>query len=138
MNGITRIMWDECSIKRIDFMGYRVNKSSASFHHLVIPHRLKGPRSFWNGAILNKNTSHPYLHIIEQLDPEIFFLITSEMIDENVKREVDEENLFVIDELLSIFEREHCGDTYQNGSPLIREEFVKRYVKRTREIYQIG
>lgn len=132
MKGITRIMWDECHLKKLDFMGYRVNRTNASFHHLVIPNSLGGPRCFWNGAILNGKTSHPYLHIIEKKDPEIFFLITSEMIDQNVKRTIDVDNLLVIDELLSIFEREHCGDTYQNGSSLISEEYTKRYINKLR------
>ena len=84
-------MINEFKIKRLgyDFMGYYIDKNSnLSFHHLIIPHRDckkygLGEGCFrWNGAILNQETSHDYLHnIIEKFDEEIFYLITSEMVD---------------------------------------------------------
>ena len=45
-----------------------INKNNLSFHHLIIPHRdcrtlgLGEGYLEWNGAILNQNTSHDYLH----------------------------------------------------------------------------
>ena len=86
MKEITITMINLFKIEEVDFMGYSINKSTLSYHHLIVPRRLGGPETIDNGAILNRLTSHPYLHIIENRDPEIFFLVTSEMVDENIKR----------------------------------------------------
>ena len=114
-----------------DFMGYKVDKKqSLSFHHLIIPHResknygIGDGYLYWNGAILKQNTSHDYLHVIERIDEEIFYLITSEMIDENIKGRIDIDNLKRIHDLLLYFEREHDHDTSKKGKLLIKREFV--------------
>ena len=95
-----------------DFMGYKVDrKNSLSFHHLIIPRRhckdynLGDGYYEWNGAILVRNTSHDYLHLIEAKDYDIFLKITSEMIDQNIKGRLDIENLRRINELLKQFEK---------------------------------
>lgn len=131
MKTITRLMINEFKIDQLgyDFMGYSINKQNASYHHLIIPKRLHGPMRRENGAILNGFVSHPYLHRIEAVDLEIFNLITSEMIDENIKGRIDIENLRKINDLLLFFEKEHCGDTFKSGKPLIREEFVNRLIR---------
>ena len=67
--------------------------------------------------------------MIEAVDLEIFNLITSEMIDENIKGRIDIENLRKINDLLLFFEKEHCGDTTKSGKPLIKEEYVKRLIR---------
>lgn len=114
-----------------DFMGYKVDKKqSLSFHHLIIPHResknygIGDGYLYWNGAILRQDTSHDYLHVIERTDEEIFCLITSEMIDENIKGKIDINNLKRIRDLLLYFEREHDHDTSKKGKLLIKREFV--------------
>jgi hypothetical protein len=119
-----------------DFLGYKVNrKQDLSYHHLIIPRRhCKGAGLgegylYWNGAILRQNTSHNYLHIIENIDPEIFCLITSEMIDENIKRKIDIDNLKRIKDLLIYFEKEHDHDITKSGKLLIKREFVTSRVK---------
>ncbi len=126
---ITRIMLSTYNITDTDFMGYSISRDTANFHHLIIPKRNHGTKTISNGAILNKDTSHPYLHIIELKDYDIFFQITKEMMKENQLGTINEENLKKINELLSVFEREHCGETNINGEPLIREEYVKRLIK---------
>lgn len=127
---ITRVMISAYNITDTDFMGYSVSRDTANFHHLILPRRNYGSKSIKNGAILNKDTSHPYIHLIENKDYDLFFRITREMIKENKLGRLDEKVLRTIDDLLGIFEREHCGDTNFNGEPLIREEYVKRLVKR--------
>ena len=112
--------------KNIDFMGYSVNKESASFHHLIIPRRNGGTRAISNGAILNKDTSHPYLHVIETKDYEIFFRITREMMKENRLGKLDLDILKNIYDLLEYFEREHCGELNFLGEPLIKKEYTIR------------
>ena len=126
MRYITKLMINEFNMKDIDFMGYKFDKSNASFHHLIIPKRFNGPLTIENGAVLNGFTSHPYLHIIESKDLEIFNLITSEMIDQNIKRKIDVENLRNINQLLSYFEREYINERTNKGKLLIKDEFLIR------------
>lgn len=133
MKEITKIMINDFKIMKLgmDFMGYHVNrKQDLSFHHLIIQRRhckeagLGEGYLYWNGAILVQKTSHDYLHNIERVDPEIFYLITSEMIDENIKGRLDIDNLKRIHDLLLYFEREHDHDTTKKGKLLIKREFV--------------
>ena len=133
MKEITKIMINDFKIMKLgyDFLGYKVNrKQDLSYHHLIIPRRhckeagLGEGYLYWNGAILRQNTSHDYLHIIEKIDPEIFYELTSEMIDENIKGRLDIDNLKRIHDLLLYFEREHDHDTSKKGKLLIKREFV--------------
>lgn len=120
-----------------DFMGYKVQKNEGlSFHHLIVAHRdckKMGIEAdgylWWNGSILKQTTSHDYLHLIERIDPEIFYLITSEMIDENIKGRLDRENLLKIRDLLEYFEREHCADHTKKGRSLINPQYVETRIK---------
>lgn len=133
MREITKIMVNDFKIMKLgmDFMGYHVNrKQDLSYHHLIIQRRhckeagLGEGYLYWNGAILRQNTSHDYLHIIEKIDPDIFYELTSEMIDENIKGRLDIDNLKRIHDLLLYFEREHDHDTSKKGKLLIKREFV--------------
>lgn len=137
MKEITKLMINEYRIMKLkmDFMGYSVQrKESLSFHHLIVPHRECKQKGLgegyfkWNGAILRQETSHDYLHIIENIDPEIFYLITSEMIDENLKGKLDKENLLRIYDLLEYFEREHIDDRNKKGKRIIKPEYTKRLI----------
>ena len=133
MKEITKIMVNDFKIMKLgyDFLGYKVNrKQDLSFHHLIIQRRhckeagLGEGYLYWNGAILRQNTSHDYLHIIEKIDPDIFYELTSEMIDENIKGRLDIDNLKRIHDLLLYFEREHDHDASKKGKLLIKREFV--------------
>lgn len=132
MKEITREMIKTFKLNKLgyDQMGYTFNNTKQlSYHHMIIANKDGGLMTFENGAILRQNTSHDYLHILERLDPEIFYLITSELIDENIKRRVDIENLKRIRDLLVYFEREHDHDYTKKGHLLIRREYVKERVK---------
>ena len=134
MREVTKLMVNDFKIMKLgyDFLGYKVTrKEQLSFHHLIIAHKdcktLHVPSEgyvYWNGAMLRQNTSHDYAHLIQKIDPEIFYLITSEMIDENIKGRLDIDNLKRIHDLLLYFEREHDHDTSKKGKLLIKREFV--------------
>ena len=133
MREVTKLMINDFKIMKLgyDFLGYKVNqKQDLSYHHLIIPRRhcreagLGEGYLYWNGAILRQNTSHDYLHLIENIDPDIFYELTSEMIDENIKGRLDIDNLKRIHDLLLYFEREHDHDTSKKGKLLIKREFV--------------
>ena len=134
MREITKEMIDEFRINELghDFMGYSLQKTDMyNFHHLIIRTRMCNDREDLgyykeNGAILCGNTSHPYLHVIESRDSEIFGLITSEMLDMNLKGYLDRSNLRYIDDCLTYFEKEHCSDRTNKGKMLIKPEFLIR------------
>lgn len=137
MKELTKKMISYFKIMKLgyDFMGYDVEKKQdLSYHHLIIPKRncklagLGEGLFYWNGAILNQSTSHDYLHLIENIDPEIFFLITSEMIDENIKGRLDIENLRKIRDLLLYFEKEHHETKNKNGKKLIKTNFIEKRI----------
>lgn len=108
-----------------DMMGYTFKSGGQlSFHHLIVPKREGGLETFQNGSVLVQKTSHDYLHLIENLDREVFNRITLQLIDENIKRSVDRENLEAIRDLLLYFEREHDHDKTKHGKLLIKREFV--------------
>ena len=116
-----------------DFMGFKLNREQdISFHHLIVAKRhcaemgLGNGEYVWNGSLLVRNTGHDYAHIIEKIDPDVFYALTSEMVDMNVKGFLDPENLRYIDDILCSFEREHCGDRTKKGKVLIKEEYTKR------------
>lgn len=130
MKQVTKLMIREFNIKQLDydFMGYSLQKGDIyTFHHLLLANRENGPYERWNGAILCGNSSHPYLHLIEAKDYDMFCYITSEMVDMNVKGYLDTENLRNIDDILSQFEREHCSDRGKKKKLLIKEEYTIRH-----------
>ena len=135
MKQITKQMIKDYQIKKVgfDFMGYSLQKNDIyTFHHLIVPHRKCKEQGLgegyleWNGAILCGKTSHPYLHLIEAKDYEMFLAISSEMIDENIKGYLDIQNIRYIDDCLKSFEREHCSDRGNKGKLLIKEEYLRR------------
>lgn len=139
MREITKEMIIAYKLKKLgyDFMGFEFNRTQQlSFHHLIIPHRhckengLGEGYIWWNGAILRQNTSHEYLHIIEAKDLERFNAITSELIDENIKGYLNQENLLAIDDILNGFEKEYCGTRTKKGYPLIKEEYTRRLIRK--------
>lgn len=128
MKEVTKLMINEFKIQELgyDFMGYRLQKGDIyTFHHLLVPNRQNGPYERWNGSILCGRTSHPYLHVIEAKEYEIFCYLTSEMVDMNIKGYLDIENLRRINELLREFESHYKGRTTKKGRLLIKESYIK-------------
>ena len=139
MKDVTKEMIKIFKLKKLgcDFMGYEfVNPNELSFHHLIVARKdckeLHIPSEgylYWNGAILRQDTSHDYLHLIKQYDPEIFYLITSELIDENIKRKLTLDSLRRIRTLLEYFEKEHCSTRTKKGNLLIKESYVRDRIR---------
>ena len=82
-----------------------------------------------NIAVLTGDTAHTYLHTIEEIDPDMFFDITSELIDENIKRRIELENLKRIREILLSFEKEHEGEIKKHNQLLIKPEYIEKRIK---------
>lgn len=114
-------------IKHVDFMGYKKsNKDYFSFHHLIIPARNGGKYVDWNGAILCAHTSHPYIHVVENFDKELFDYITKLMIDEKALGRLDLKTLKKIDMVLKGFEQEYQGKCYKSKKRIIKPEYTIR------------
>ena len=114
-----------------DFCGYSLQKGDIyTYHHNIIARRNGGPETISNGAILCGKSSHPYLHVIEAKDIDRFNAITSELIDENIKGYLDQDNLLAIDDILNGFEREYSGTRTKKGYPLIKEEYTRRLIRK--------
>lgn len=137
MREITKEMIHTFKIDKLgyDMMGYTFKrKGDLSFHHLIIPHReCKGAGLgegylFWNGAILNQSTAHEYLHIIERYNPDMFYAITSEMVDENMLRRIEILNLKRIRDILLQFEREYCSAVSKKGKYIIKDTYVNNRI----------
>ena len=129
MRNVTRKMIREFRIKELgyDFMGYTlVRVDIYTFHHLLIPQREHGSATIDNGAVLCGRSSHPYLHIIEAFDYDVFCYITSEMLDMNIKWYLDFYNIRKINDALCLFERENCSRRSSSGRVIIKEEYTKR------------
>lgn len=147
MRDSTKLLIKKYALMKLkyDFMGYPfTNKTELSFHHLIVPKRLCADYGLgrgyadWNGAILKQSTAHDYLHIIENNDPEKFYDISSEIIDEKLKGYLDPQNLKMIDDILNCFEKEFCGATFGSGNkPLIKDAFTKRVVKENKLILKM-
>lgn len=131
MKDTTKLMIEMFYIEELgyDFMGYtKDGNGDYSFHHLLVPRRENGNCTIQNGAVLFRKP-HDYLHIIEDYDLDIFYAITSEMVDMNVKRYLDTKNLLKIDDLLKCFEREYCGKRTSHNNLIIKEEYTRRLIK---------
>ena len=121
--GINLIKKFHIEEKNLDFMGYEPRKEEIlTFHHLIIPSCEKGPHEECNGVILCGSTSHPYLHIIERTDYDMFLDITSEMLDELIKGYLDRENLLRIRDILNSFEKEYLDGSLCNYK--IKEDYL--------------
>lgn len=132
MKTITREMIKIYNIKSLgyDFMGYTFNNlDELSFHHLIVPKRDCRKKNFgngyfiWNGAILNQDTAHNYLHLIERIDRELFLRITKYMIEENKNGKIDIDNLKRIREILLYFEDEYKNEKDRKGKLLIKRTY---------------
>ena len=105
-----------------------------SFHHLIVPHKdckkagLGDGYLIDNGAILNQDTSHEYLHLIERIEREYFLRITKYMIEMNNNREIDLDNLKRIREILLMFEDEHKKDTNKKGRTIIKRQYMENRI----------
>lgn len=140
MRDVTIEMIKIYNLKKLkyDFMGYEFkNSKELSFHHLIIPKKdckdlgFGSGYLFWNGAILVQKTSHDYLHIVERIDRDRFNYITSQMIIENVNKQIMYDCLKKISDCLDGFEREYSGfHTQKNKNLLIKEEYTRRLIKK--------
>lgn len=111
----------------LDWMNYKIVRDNVAFHH-IIKKAEGGKRRIENGAILQANTSHPYLHLIEYVDIDTYIELNS--IFKIVNMQGKEPTLMqrgVIEDLLLRFEEEHRWDKGRDGELLIKRKYLKRW-----------
>ena len=124
MKSITRQMIRIYNLKEHDFMGYKLVKDNATYHHLIKKEN-GGKETIDNGAILMP-VSHQYLHIIEFKEFNIYDAVNKIMTICNKKGCIEKEDLVIISELLKMFEKEHIKDKTSKGKSLIRYQHLDR------------
>lgn len=141
MKTVTKEMIKEYKLKKLgyDFMGYTFdNINELSFHHLIVPRKdckrkgLGNGYVKWNGAILTQNTAHNYLHTIERIDRELFLEITKEIVEENLRGEINIENLKRIRDMLLYFEARYDNMYTGRGVKIIKPEYKEKRLILTR------
>ena len=111
-----------------DFMGYYFeDKRELSYHH-ILPRHYKGKTTYENGAILNRQTSHNYIHTIEEMDFQLFIELSQILKDEHQVKKITPEHLKEINMLLTYFEQKYAGQYTKRGNLIIKEEYVRRRV----------
>lgn len=126
MKDVTRKLVEYYKINELgyDFMGYVKQKNDIlTYHHLIVPNRLGGPKNFDNGVILY-STSHAYLHLIEAIDYDLFLELTYLMFMEKING-IRLEELLKIRRYLSQFEYEYRNCYCRDGNLLIKDKYIK-------------
>ena len=111
----------------LDWMNYRIVREDISYHH--IKKKVDGgKKTIENGAILQKNTSHPYLHLIETIDIDTYLQLNEIFKDINMqKHEPTLMQRGIVEDILLTFEKEHRWDKDRDGMLLIRSKYLKRW-----------
>mgnify|MGYP003304284946 CR=1 FL=1 len=111
-----------------DFLGYTFeSKKELSTHH-IMPRHIGGKTEKKNLCVLNRYTSHNYIHLIEDTDYNIFLRISSYLAEQVKKGEISRDELLRINDLLEAFERKYKDEESRNGSLIIKEEYKTNYI----------
>ena len=111
-----------------DFMGYNFNnKAELSYHHIQ-PKSYKGKTTYENGSLLVRNTSHNYIHLIEENEFKIFIELSQELIAEH-KDGITKEHLLAIRQMLEYFEGKYKDMYTKRGGLIVKEEYVRRRIE---------
>lgn len=112
-----------------DFMGYTFDsKQELSYHHIQTK-KLGGETTYENGAVLNRFTSHNYIHVIEDTDFKLFLEISQILRDEHQCKAITKEHLVEIRRILEFFEKKYEHKCTSKGLLIIKEDFVRRRIR---------
>lgn len=113
-----------------DFMGYEFrSKKDLSTHH-IIPRHMGGQTKKNNLCVLNRETSHNYIHLIEDYDYKTFLQISKFLMEQVKKGQIGYDEVAHINELLLFFEDKFKNEQSRSGDPLIKPEYkTKRIIK---------
>lgn len=113
-----------------DFMGFTFgSKKDLSTHH-IIPRHSGGQTKKNNLCILTRDTSHNYIHLIEDVDYKTFLQISKCLMEQVKMGKISIGEINTIFELLQEFEFKHKDLEDRNGCLLIKPEYkTKRIIK---------
>lgn len=114
---------------KYDFLGYLFDdKRDLSLHHIV-PKHSGGTTKKDNLCLLCRDTSHNYIHLIEDYDYNIFIKISDLLFRELRCGYIDVDSLKRIEELLLLFEYKYKDEQSRNGNPIIKTEYKTKRLK---------
>lgn len=109
-----------------DFLGYEFkDKKELSTHH-ILPKHAGGKSKKNNLCILNRYTSHNYIHLIEETDFKIFLEVSKYLLEQVKLGQISTDKLLEIDEILQFFEYKYRDEESRNGDLLIKPQYKKR------------
>ena len=131
MSRLRERLYREYDLENIghDFMGYGfTSKRELSTHH-IIPRNSGGQTKKNNLCILNRDTAHNYIHLIEDYDYKVFLQVSKHLMEQVKMGKIDMDEIKRINELLCFFEDKFGKEETRNGNPLIKPEFKTRILK---------
>lgn len=125
MKDTTRMIIRIYSLKDYDFMGYKLIKNQATYHH-ILKKEDGGLETLENGAVLMP-IPHEYLHVIEAKDYELYLLLNRMLKIINLRQSQPSlDDYRIISQILHIFEERHSKDRTKKGKQLIKRKFLER------------
>lgn len=111
-----------------DFLGYTFeDKKELSTHH-ILPRHSGGKTEKSNLCVLNRFTSHNYIHLIEDTDYKVFLELSKYLLEEVSKGEISKEQLLRIADVLQFFEFKYRDEEDRHGERLIRPEYKEKRI----------
>lgn len=128
MSRLRERLYKEYELEQLgyDFMGYEFGSRKELSTHHIIPRHSGGSTKKDNLCILNRTTSHNYIHLIEDYDYKIFLQVSRELMEQVKKGKIDIEDLKIINELLLFFEDKYKNEEARSGGLLIKPVYKKR------------
>ena len=128
MSKLREKLYKEYELEQLgyDFMGYPFNtKKDLSTHH-IIPRHNGGQTKKSNLCILNRFTSHNYIHLIEDFDYKTFLDISRCLMEQVKLGKISIGELNTINDILCSFEYQYRDAEAKHGGILIKSEYKKR------------
>ena len=111
-----------------DFMGYKFeSKKELSTHH-ILPKHSGGKTDKKNLCVLNRFTSHNYIHLIEDMDYKVFLEISKYLMEQVIKGEISTDQLLRINDALEFFEFKFRDEEDRHGDKLIKPEYKEKRI----------
>lgn len=106
-----------------DFMGFEFEKKNDLSTHHILPRHEGGKTKKNNLCVLNRYTSHNYIHLIEDVDYKLFLQISKFLLEQVKKGEISMEQILRIYDVLDVFERKYKDAESRSGDLLIKPEY---------------
>ena len=130
MGSIANKLFNDFELYKLgyDFMGYYFDdRKELSYHHIKTKQQ-RGKTTYENGALLNRNTSHNYIHTIEEYEFDLFVELSNILKDEHACGSITKQHLQEIRTILEFFEHKYNNQCTKRGNLIIHEDYIRRRV----------